>query len=147
MSALQDLYRKGGLGYIGELIIRVGNYAWGEMTLLEQGELRENAAKELTASKQRIDKYYGIIQEVVKALAEDGRFEQTVVAIREELGSDLERYASLEWHLWAVEKPENEPVLIYFKDGTFQSFMKWPEFFGCDKVLKWAYLPTGLNKE
>lgn len=54
MSALLDLYKKGGLGYIEEMIMKPGNYAWGEMTLLQQGELKEKAAEELAALRARV---------------------------------------------------------------------------------------------
>ena len=253
MSALQDLYKKGGLGYIAELIMKVGNYAWEEMTLFEQGELREKAAQELTSKmvnittvcevcftsswqpcdegtasavkddstdgwmvceccrlgallseanleiaslsevvqsdhnkawfdvllqivnmpndtnrdkfismvKKDIDskaehigvisqssKYYGIIQEVVETLAKDGRFDRTIVAIRDELGSDLERYTSLEWHLWAEEKPDaKSSILNWHKNGIF-STMFYLETSLTRDFLKWAYLPyTGWTEK
>jgi hypothetical protein len=49
MSAINDLYKKEKLNNVEELIARVSNYAWEEMTLQEQGELRERAAAELAA--------------------------------------------------------------------------------------------------
>ena len=49
MSALQDLYTKPvKQGSIEDFIMRVGNSAWSEMTLLEQGEMRENVAQEIS---------------------------------------------------------------------------------------------------
>jgi len=115
-------------------------------------------------------KYYGIIQEVVETLAEDGNFDRTIVAIRDELGSDLERYTSLEWHtevddsLRASSIMRDEIVLI---DGHYD-ICTWDgsvfisateglcgtckEKYDADEhdfvVTKWAYLPdTGWNKE
>jgi hypothetical protein len=49
MSAINNLYKKEKLNNVEELIARVSNYAWEEMTLQEQGELREQAARELAA--------------------------------------------------------------------------------------------------
>jgi len=42
-NAIQDLYKKGTLTPVEELISKVTNYAWSEMTLLQQQELRKNA--------------------------------------------------------------------------------------------------------
>lgn len=66
MSALSDLYKKGGLGYIEEMIMKPGNYAWEEMDPLEQGELKNKAAAEITALRGRLEKL-----EHLEAVAED----------------------------------------------------------------------------
>ena len=51
MASIQDLYKRNNLGYIEELIMKVTNYAWQEMTLLEQGELRQKAYDEFVELK------------------------------------------------------------------------------------------------
>ena len=55
-SIIQSYYKRNDLNHIEELIMRVTNYAWSEMTLSEQGELRETAAAELAAMQARIEK-------------------------------------------------------------------------------------------
>lgn len=55
-NIIQSYYKRNDLNHIEELIMRVTNYAWSEMTLLQQGELRENAAAELAAMQARIEK-------------------------------------------------------------------------------------------
>jgi hypothetical protein len=44
---VRALYKKPNVTKAEELIMRVTNYAWSEMTLTEQQELREQAAAEL----------------------------------------------------------------------------------------------------
>lgn len=61
---LQDLYQKGNLGDIEELIARVTNYAWSEMTLSEQGELREKAYAEFNAKVSRIESLEKALKEI-----------------------------------------------------------------------------------
>jgi hypothetical protein len=46
---VQALYTKPDVSKAELLIMKVTNYAWSEMTLSEQQELREQAAAELTA--------------------------------------------------------------------------------------------------
>jgi uncharacterized coiled-coil protein SlyX len=55
MSAIQELYKKINVSKIEDLLMRVTNYAWSEMTLLEQQELRELAATELADLRARLD--------------------------------------------------------------------------------------------
>jgi hypothetical protein len=49
MGAVNNLYKKEKLNNIEELIVKVSNYAWEEMSLQKQGEMREQAAVELAA--------------------------------------------------------------------------------------------------
>ena len=51
MASIQDLYKRNDLSYIEELIMKVTNYAWEQMTLLEQTELREKAYGEFVKLK------------------------------------------------------------------------------------------------
>ena len=64
MSEIQKLYTKGNLNSIEELIVRISNYAWKEMTLSQQVELREKAAAELAALEQRIATLEGLLKRI-----------------------------------------------------------------------------------
>jgi len=46
-TLINDLFKKKDVIGIEELIMKVGNYAWREMTLSEQYDLKEKAASEL----------------------------------------------------------------------------------------------------
>jgi CHASE1-domain containing sensor protein len=54
--------------HIEELIMKVGNYAWSEMTLLQQGELKEAAAEELSALQKRVEAQDEFILSVREAM-------------------------------------------------------------------------------
>lgn len=58
MASIQDLYKRNNLGYIEKLIMKVTNYAWQEMTLLEQGELRQKAYDEFVELKSAQQKMH-----------------------------------------------------------------------------------------
>lgn len=133
----------------------------GDIANLPSGEKRD---KFIELVKQSVDisaefispklspaaKYYAIIQEVVETLAEDGRFDRTIVSIRDELGSDLDRYTSLEWHMWADGEPKDQSsVLLQHKDGYIEAAMfYWIGYGNNREFLKWAYLPyTGWNNK
>jgi len=150
---------------LSEVVQSDHNKAWFDVLLqivnMPYGQAREDfiamVKKDIDSKAEHIGvisqaaKYYGIIQEVVQTLAEDGRFNRTIVAIRDELGSDLERYTSLEWHLWADEQPkDHSSVLLMHKDGYMEAAMiYWTGYSNDREFLKWAYLPdTGwINKE
>lgn len=152
--------------YQSQVIGSRPNMAWFDVLLqivnLPSGEKRDKfielvkqsadvSAEFISPELSPAAKYYGIIQEVVETLAKDGRFDRTIVAIRDELGSDLDRYTSLEWHLWAEEKPEERmSVLLIKNSGYIHSFMLWQSFYNESQsdCVKWAYLPdTGWNME
>jgi len=66
-SVIQEWYKSNKNTKTQELIMRVTNYAWGEMTLFEQGTLREEAAQEFTEMTAELLKMREEIQ-TLKAL-------------------------------------------------------------------------------
>jgi hypothetical protein len=106
--------------------------------------------------KKKFDVAFGALMEIVSTLENDGGFSRTVQAIKDELTSEysgFSRYTSLEWHMWAEEKPEREEVdvLVQWEDKTYEVLYDWKSLFistaWLQTIIKWAYLPdTGWNK-
>ncbi len=69
-SVIQEWYKSNKNTKIQELIMRVTNYAWGEMTLFEQGTLREEAAQEFTEMTAELVKHREEIRTLKELLYE-----------------------------------------------------------------------------